>query len=109
MKKFIAIAALCVTTTAHAAFYTGNELLTKINGDTHNRLHAIGYIQGAVDAYSGIMFCPPANVTAGQITDMIRNYLTNTPAVRHRAADVIIMDALQPVWPCQNRNPGRGT
>lgn len=109
MKKLIIAIALCATTTAHAAFFTGNELLTKLNGDNVDKLHALGYIQGAADAYSGIMFCPPGTVTAGQLMDMIKNYLTNTPAVRHRAADVIIMDALQPVWPCKNRNSGRGT
>ena len=108
MKKFIACL-LFVPTMAHAAFFTGNDLLTKLNGDNLDRIHAIGYIQGAADAYSGIMFCPPGTVTAGQLMDMIKNYLTNTPAVRHRAADVIIMDALQPVWPCKNRNSGKGT
>lgn len=108
MKKLL-VALLMIPALAQAAFLSGNELLTKINGDTYDRLHAIGYIQGAVDAYSGIMFCPPANVTAGQITDMIKNYLNNTPAIRHRAADVIVADALQPVWPCKNKNSGRGT
>lgn len=108
MKKFIA-ALLLVPTMAHAAFFTGNQLLTKINGDSLDRIHAIGYIQGAVDAYGGATICPPPTVTAGQLMDMIKNYLTNTPAVRHRAADVIIMEALEPVWPCKNRSSRSGT
>jgi hypothetical protein len=107
MKKLL-VALLMVPAMAHAAFYTGNELLTKLNGDSMDRLHALGYIQGAADAYSGIIFCPPGTVTGGQLMDMIKNYLTNTPAVRHRAADVIIMEALQPVWPCKNRNSRGG-
>ncbi len=107
MKKFIA-ALLFVPAVAHAVFFSGNELLSKINGDSLDRIHALGYIQGAVDAYGGATICPPPTVTAGQLMDMIKNYMTNTPAIRHRAADVIIADALKQVWPCQNRSNGRG-
>jgi hypothetical protein len=38
---------------------------------------------------------------------MIRNYLENMPAIRHKTAESIINDALKKVWPCPQRG-GRG-
>lgn len=94
---------------ANAEFFTGNGLLSLLqSNNTADKIQAIGYIQGVFDAHSNATICAPANVTAGQINDMIKNYLENNPAIRNRTADVIIRDALKGIWPCANRNPGRG-
>jgi hypothetical protein len=102
MKKAIA-ALLFIPAMAQAEFFTGNQLLSRLNGDSLDRVQAIGYIQGVSDAYVRIVFCPPDNVTAGQLSDMIRNYLTNSPASRHRTADALIAEAFAQVWPCAKR------
>lgn len=108
MKKLIA-AMLFIPTMAHAEFFTGNQLLEKLKDvEAWSRMQALGYIQGVFDANMSITICPPSGVTAGQVNDMIKNYLENTPAIRNRTADRIIQDALKSVWPCQNRNPARG-
>ena len=108
MRKLIA-ALLIAPSIAHAEFFTGNELLALIQSrEVIDRMQALGYIQGVFDANMNIVVCPPSGVTAGQVQDMIKNYLQNIPATRNRTADQIIQDALKSVWPCQNRTPGRG-
>jgi hypothetical protein len=104
MKKLLAML-LCVPMMAHAEFFTGNDLLTKMNGDAADRIQAIGYVQGVFDVYVHVTICPPnggRDITAGQIRDMIKNYLTNSPATRHKTAESLIHEALKGVWPCQN-------
>ena len=108
MKKLL-IAFLMIPAMAQAEFFTGNDLLALIQSrEVIDRMQALGYIQGVADANMNIVICPPDGVTAGQIKDMIRNYLQNILATRNRSADRIIQDALKSVWPCQNRAPGRG-
>lgn len=108
MKKLIATL-LFIPAMAQAEFETGNTLLAKLESTSVvDRMFGTGYVVGVVDAYSGFLLCPPANVTVGQVTDMIKNYLQNTPATRNRTADIIISDALKNVWPCkQSRNNGK--
>lgn len=108
MKKLIAIL-LFTPMMAHAEFESGNTLLAKLDSaNTMDRMFALGYILGVVDAYMNVYICPPANVTAGQINDMVRNYITNIPATRNRSADTLINEALRQVWPCKNQQRQSG-
>lgn len=102
MRKLLVIL-MFVPSMAQAEFFSGNDLLKKFNGDTVDQIIALGYVQGAVDALSGSILCLPPTVTAGQVGDMISNYLRNTPAERHFSADSIISKALITVWPCAKR------
>jgi len=102
MKKLLTIL-LLVPAMAYAEFFSGNTLLSRMNGDANERIQALGYIQGVSDAYVRIVFCPPENVTAGQLYDMMKNYLTNNPVSRNRTADAIIAEAFGQVWPCAKR------
>lgn len=102
MKKLISIF-LIIPTIASAEFFTGNKLHGLLNGSNIDKIHALGYIQGVFDAYHSIIICAPATVNAGQVNDMIKNYLENTPAIRHRPADQIIAEALIGVWPCKDK------
>lgn len=91
MKRFLILILLCGS--AHANFYEQGT--------------AIGYIMGVADTGLGIVHCTPANATAGQLNDMMKNYLTNTPAHRHRSADVLVNHVLKSMWPCADRPSGR--
>jgi hypothetical protein len=91
---------------AKAEFFTGNDLLARMKGTTMEQVQALGYVQGVVDAYSSVVICPPDNVTAGQVRDMIKNYLENLPAKRHFSADSLIGEALEKVWPCKQKRQG---
>ena len=104
MKRLLFIAAFAATT-AHAEFKDGNTLYKELTSDVYfNQGVALGYITGVADSTMGIMFCAPSNVTAGQIQDMVKNYLTNTPAIRHVSADVIVNYVLKTAWPCAKKN-----
>lgn len=101
MRTLIAAALLVVSTASSAQFITGNQLLDRMNADTSNtRMYALGYVIGVVDSMNGYAFCLPGAATAGQINDMMRNYLNNTPAERHLPADVVIATALGVAFPC---------
>ena len=107
MKKLLLCAAL-VAGLAHAEFKDGNKLLAQLQGATLDQSNALGYITGVSDTMHGVSHCPPENATAGQLSDMVRNYLTNVPAERHRTADVIVLHVLKTTWPCAERAAPRG-
>jgi hypothetical protein len=107
MKHLFLCLAL-VAGSAQAEFYTGNELLQRLNSESlGERAAGIGYIMGVADSGHGVIYCPPEHVTSGQLRDMVRNYLTNTPAVRHLSADSLVTHVIKSQWPCAARTPGR--
>jgi hypothetical protein len=107
MKKLLIVLAL-LSSSAHAEFFTGNNLHEKLNStDTLDRIHGMGFVQGVFDVYVNVTFCPPSNVTAGQVRDMVKNYLTNSPAIRNYAAESIINLALKQAWPCEQKKDKR--
>ncbi len=108
MKRFLILMLMCGS--AHAFFKDGNKLLSELNNNSGTNVMpaiGIGYITGVADALYGITNCPPQNVTAGQLTDMVKNYLENTPAIRHLPANQIISHVLKSVWPCADKPAGR--
>lgn len=106
MKKLLLITAL-MCTGAHAQFKTGNELLADMQDSVSFRNGvSIGYIMGVADAGNGSTFCLPSNVSAGQLNDMVRNALIETPAVRHLHASSMIDFILNRTWPCAKKRGG---
>ncbi len=108
MKKLI-VGLLFVPAMAQAEFMSGNGLLKDMNGDVVDKSIALGYVMGVSDAYTNVTVCVPDNVTAGQVQDIVRRYLENNPDKRHYAADSLIRDSLEKVWPCRQQGKGRGT
>lgn len=104
MKRATFILAALLCGSAHAEFKTGNQLLADLQEPIGYRTGvAMGYIMGVTDAGNGVNFCPPENVTAGQLHDMIKNRLISVPAIRHFSADIIIHSILETVWPCAKK------
>ena len=102
MKRFLAIA--LVATSAHAEFFSGNDLLQRMDSDSPvQRSLSLGYVMGVADAHFGVTQCAPDSVTSGQMRDMVRNYLTNVPGERHFAADSLVVRVLKAAWPCPER------
>lgn len=111
MKRAVLCVALVAASGAHAYFKDGNKLLSELKDNTGTNIFpaiGMGYITGVADALYGITNCPPANVTAGQVTDMVRNYLDNTPAIRHLPANQVVSHVLKSVWPCPATPSGSG-
>ena len=112
MRKFFLLL-LLLPAIARAEFFTGNQLLARMNGSQLEQMQAIGFVQGVFDVYTDVTFCPPNNVTAGQVHDIVKNHLTQNPAIRHRTAESLINEVLRGAWPCANSRrsnnvPGRG-
>lgn len=107
MKKLL-VGLLMVPCMAQAEFETGNTLLADLQASgLVSRAVALGYIKGVADVYMHVTFCPPgagSGITAGQVQDIVRNYLEINPAIRHKTAESIINDALKKTWPCANNN-----
>ena len=104
MRSGLALAAMVMATTAQAGtFWDGNKLYSKLNGSSTDQMHGLGYIMGVADTMDTINICSPLNVTAGQMNDIVRQYLDAYPTLRHNAADIIVTRALSRVWPCDRK------
>lgn len=110
MKKLF-IAFLMIPALVRAEFLTGNDLYQKLTSTSVvDKMYALGYVVGVYDVNVHITICPRAEnvITTGQVQDITIQYLTLNPGQRHRNAEVLVRDALKQVWPCANRQSGRG-
>jgi hypothetical protein len=109
MRKLL-VAVLMVPSMAHAEFVSGNDLFSKLNSTDYSDKHyALGYILGVFDAGQSVRHCTPNNagVNAGQVQDIVKQYLNANPAIRNFSADLIVTDALKRIWPCATKPQGR--
>lgn len=103
-----AILMAAATAVAHAEFKTVNDLFNELT-DNSRRSFAIGYVVGVHDATEQALHCSPIGITAGQISDLVLQWMRANPAERHRPGDVIVSHVLQQTWPCRQapaRKPG---
>lgn len=99
--KRVLIAALLLSSSAHAEFVTGNQLLGDLKSDVwYTQGYAQGYVIGAYDTGKNFLHCAPNGVTVGQVTDVIRAYLEANPTLRHHSGDYLVTQALSKAWPC---------
>jgi len=106
MRKILT-AALLVCGSAHAQFFTGNDLLTRLNSDSSiDRTLGTGFIMGVYDVTLLTEHCPPDNVTAGQIRDMVAKNLYNGASARHLPAAAFVAYTLSTAWPCAKKGKG---
>ena len=103
MKKLL-IGLVMVASAAHAEFYSGNELLSRMQSSEQvDRMLAMGYIAGVVDSFNGIIMCAPPTITLGQTLDIVKLSMITKPQNRHYSADSLIVLALKEVWPCPTK------
>jgi hypothetical protein len=101
----LTIALLC--SGAQAQFFTGNDLLARINSDlAFDRGLGMGFIIGVYDTTLTIEHCPPPNVTAGQVRDMVSKSLNSGAAARHLPAEAFVVYTLGAAWPCPKKGKG---
>ena len=107
MKKLIAIL-LCMPLVANAGFHTGNDLLRYINSsESYEKTYAVGFVVGVHDSFEGEIICSGSNVTAGQLRDVVKQFLESNPARRDLGAAVLTMISLAQAFPCNNK-PQKG-
>jgi len=104
MKTKLLIAGLLVTSSANAAFYSGNDLYNKmISESVAERALTMGYVAGIYDVFEGTAMCAKGNVTLGQLKDIVLKKLVNHPESRHMAADMFVYTALSEAFPCPKK------
>ncbi len=109
IKQTLVVITLAVATAANATWFTGNQLLSHMNGEPFERGGAAGFVTGVASAINGDLACIPAGVTVAQMRDMVQRFLQNTPSIRHQAAELIVAAVLVAEFPCQEpKSGGRG-
>jgi Rap1a immunity proteins len=104
MKKLLLITLAVTTSMAQAEYLSGNDLLTRLNSEgIADRGFALGYIAGVSDGLEDILVCAPTGSTTGQARDIVWQYLRINPQSRHQGAALLVVEALQRVWPCRQK------
>ena len=107
MKKLLLAISATACLSAHAEFQDGNKLYENMRSNNgYLQGAAMGYVIGVTDALHGITHCTPAGVTAGQIYDMVKQYLEENPSFRHFTGDFLINRVLNRAWPCETKKKG---
>jgi hypothetical protein len=97
MKTFITfiLALFCVT--AHAEFFSGNDVYELHSTNEKGFLY---YTAGVFDSGHNAYHCAPSNVTTGQVADMFYQFLRDNPNVRSFTAESIARSLFKTTWPC---------
>jgi len=107
MKRSACLTLVALCATAHAEFWDGNKLWERYNSNSaYEQGMTLGYIMGVADTALGITHCAPPTSTAGQMSDMVMQYLRVYPERRTRTGDSIVLEVLRNAWPCASRNSG---
>lgn len=108
MRTALFLVAALLSGTAQAASYSGNELLSQLNGQDMQRLAAIRYIKGAWDGIELTQqlteqraICVPKEVLVGQVVEIVGGRLSKSPEIRHEEAAIFVYTSLLVTWPCK--------
>jgi hypothetical protein len=91
---------------AASSFMDGNKLLAYCRGNASDQALCIGYIEGVSDyrvlfrEQSGSPPCPPSKVSAGQVRDVVLNWLIANPADRNIETALLAITAIDAAWHC---------
>jgi xanthosine utilization system XapX-like protein len=98
---------LAVCGSAHAEFYSGTDLKTRLEDWTRNPSVDLvsaslgaGYVLGVHDALSGVTVCAPSGITLAQLVDVTLKYMSENPEILNLSADQVVGRRLKAVWPC---------
>lgn len=62
-----------------------------------------GYVVGVADAVHGTVWCPPGNVSAERIQQMVSSYMKERPATVSQDAVAVVTASLGASFPCQGK------
>jgi len=108
-KNMIVGAALVTASfTTQAEFFTGNKLYAYMLSDNSaERSMAIGFVTGMHDAIEGDVHCSGAEVTTGQIRDVVKKYLEKNPSIRDMGSSLLVSMALAEAFPCAKKKKSK--
>jgi hypothetical protein len=106
MKKLILTTCLTLLSlAANAQYINGNKLFSEMNSSSlSDKNFALGYVLGVVDSYDDELFCIPNGVNAGQLRDIVQQYLARNAKDRHLHGGALVAIALMDVYPCKKGN-----
>lgn len=105
----IALLMLLALPVESSAFWTGNDILARCEGDVADQRDCLGYVTGASDMLAAAqtvggarpVMCQPDNVSRKQVVDIVVRYLQNNPNVRHFLGGSLVRIALMDAFPCK--------
>jgi hypothetical protein len=110
-RSITLIVGLAVATSAHAMkgdeFARLMDAYTKVQGakspsreDELGGAAFIAYIRGVEDSMNGVRFCITSQASSAQQVAFIVKYIKGHPEELHNGATTLIVQALQPAYPC---------
>ena len=88
---------------SQSVFDTGNDLLSMCD-DKLGGSHCLGTAVGYADMLFWMkLICSTGTITKGQVIDIIKKYIRDNPAERHKAAAGLAYAALTKAFPCKAR------
>jgi hypothetical protein len=98
---------LCSSAALASSFRNGNVLLQECSS-SQDVMFCLGYIEAVNDALdgnrvNGYEACVPNVVTAGQLKDIVVQYLRQNAAERHLLAVGLVADAISKAFPCRRQ------
>lgn len=68
-------------------------------------MFCMGYVLGVNDTHKALspkkpMYCLPEEVTGGQLYDVARKFIENSPEQRHMPASFLVLRAFELAFPC---------
>jgi hypothetical protein len=102
-------ASMSISAESSHMFENGDQLyeLCAAPKDTFSQGVCYGYIVGIADAMGGgasvhgLPACIPPSVTVGQTVNIVKQFLTSHPEMRHRGAGEIVAQAFVDAFPCR--------
>lgn len=89
-------------------FWTGNDLLERLNGNVVEQIEAKRYVAGVSDTLASLLalgtlprqICTAPGMTDQQIADVAKQWLVNHPEARHAVAASLVYAAMLKAFPC---------
>lgn len=101
LSILFAVVSTFFTSPAQAQFYSGNDLLERLQSrHTERNMLALGYTAGVFDTGYNVLWCDVSpEVRVGQLADIARRYLEKNPGTRHYPARTLVFHAFSEAFP----------
>jgi hypothetical protein len=97
--RTVSVAAITALHCASAGFVNGNELYEMCSKQSTAAVQCVGYVEGIADAdetsarISDWRWCMPAKVAAGQLVDVVVQYIFSHPSIWELNAAPLVVAA----------------
>ena len=112
-KLVVAMVLAFATISSYAGFYSTEklreafaagdriDLRTNESGDSNKHSQMVGFVEGVHDSLEGTAICTPAELKAGQLLAIVRNYVEAHPQNWNDPTWSLVGRALKDAYPCK--------